>query len=38
MPDDTKQSVWPRLQYLLKSREVPDDIDAKFSVWIPHFK
>jgi len=38
MPSDYGQSMWPRLSFLLNSRDKPDDIDAKFSVWIPHFK
>lgn len=38
MPSDEKQSVWPRLSFLLNSRDSPEDIDAKFSIWIPHFK
>jgi len=38
MPSDFGQSVWPRLSFLLNSRDKPEDIDAKFSIWIPHFK
>lgn len=36
-PSNFSQSAWPRLKFILDSREKPNDIDAKFAQWLPHF-
>jgi hypothetical protein len=36
-PSNNSQSAWPRLKFILDSREKEGDIDAKFALWLPHF-